>query len=63
VERPGLLDVVRLDTPLDRWPAGTEGTVVETMGDHAIVEVEGETVLASYSALTIVWSATREHAF
>ena len=48
--------MVRLDFPTGNWPVGTEGTVVETFSADGIIEIEGETVLVPYTAMTVVWS-------
>lgn len=46
-EGPGLLDVVVLLDDHDGWSAGTEGTIVETYDEGALVEMaddEGRTL-------------------
>lgn len=37
----GELDVVALINPVERWPAGTEGTVVSDHLDYKLVEMPG----------------------
>jgi hypothetical protein len=36
---PRVLDVVELQATSGRWPAGTEGTVLETKDSRALVEI------------------------
>jgi hypothetical protein len=64
---PGELDVVAFREQVGRWPAGTEGTIVETFPESALIEVgeEGdalEMIVVPYVALNIVWTARREYA-
>lgn len=37
-----LLDVVELVTDVGRWPAGTEGTLVEVFADGVLVEISDD---------------------
>jgi hypothetical protein len=60
---PQELDVVRLDAATDRWPAGTEGTLVDAFSHGGVVEVSDEQgrmldlVSVAYKDMTVVWSA------
>ena len=55
---PRALDVVRFAAPIEGWPAGTEGTVVEAFEESGFVELEdGELVAAPYRNLTVVWTS------
>ncbi len=40
--KPEPLDVVELGDARGKWPVGTSGTVVETSGEEAIVEITDE---------------------
>jgi hypothetical protein len=61
-------DVVRLLAPVDRWPAGTEGTVVSVYHDAMLVEVDGEgdcldlLVTAPIELLEVTWSQALQEA-
>lgn len=37
-----LLDVVELATDVGRWPAGTEGTIVEVFDNGVLVEISDD---------------------
>ena len=67
-EIPHEFDVVRLRVSVGGWPEGTEGTLIDALSDtHGLVEISEpgsdhlETVVVSYSAVTVVSSATAEH--
>lgn len=56
-------DVVRFLAPVDRWPAGTEGTVISVHPDAMLVEMNGEAdscldlmVYAPIDLLEVTWS-------
>ena len=62
--RPRTLDVVALSQPVNGWPVGTRGTLIDSLSKtHGLVEVTPadslETFVAPYSALTVVWSSPR----
>ena len=64
--RARLLDVVQLLSAQADWPAGTIGTVVDALDDHATVEIadeDGETLAileTPYDALRVVASPPDE---
>ena len=56
-------DVVRFLAPIDRWPAGTKGTVISVHPDAMLVEMNGEAdscldlmVYAPIDLLEVTWS-------
>lgn len=56
-------DVVRFLAPIERWPAGTKGTVISVHPDAMLVEMNGEAdscldlmVYAPVALLEVTWS-------
>lgn len=56
-------DVVRFLAPIERWPAGTKGTVISVHPDAMLVEMNGEAdscldlmVYAPKELLEVTWS-------
>lgn len=56
-------DVVRFLAPIQRWPAGTKGTVISVRSDAMLVEMNGEAescldlmVYAPIELLEVTWS-------
>jgi hypothetical protein len=63
---PGELDVVAFREKVGSWPAGTHGTVVNSLDGNGLIEVVDETgrtldlVVVPYLKLNVVWSAQQE---
>lgn len=55
---PHELDLVEFTAPVEGWPIGTRGTLVEPFDADGFVELaDGELVVAPYHSLRVVWSS------
>jgi hypothetical protein len=58
-------DVVALREPIDKWPAGTSGTVVSDYGETKLIEISDDSgttvdlIQAPLAKLDVTWRAAQ----